>query len=238
MYDTGNGSAILLYNLASPGVCPYNASAVGCKQAVGTSSLWALKIHLNKEIAMKADDEGAARARAPLAGGYTLASLSAVPVGFRGEAWAHQFEANMKSDDYDAVARVSKLDVSWDAPSPENTTAGWRGNYINKNESTYADAMPLGNGDVAAMAWANVSAGGVGCYVRKADAMSNVTKLLTLALLQVSLTPNPFAGGHYFNQTLSLSTASVVLLAGGSSFETHRVRLEILVDAVDNVVFM
>ena len=46
MYDTGNGTAILLYNLASPGICPYNSSAPGCKQAVGTSSLWAMKIHL------------------------------------------------------------------------------------------------------------------------------------------------------------------------------------------------
>ena len=93
-------------------------------------------------------------------------------------------------------------------------------------------------GDVAALAWANVSAGGVGCYVRKADAMSSATKLLTLALLQVSLNPSPFADGEYFNQTLSLSTASIVILAGGSSFESHKVRMEILVDATDNVVYI
>ena len=135
---------------------------------------------------------------------------------------------------------VSKFDVSWSTPSPENTKSGdcKYGNYAVNNAPSYADAMPLGNGDVVAMCWANASAGGIGLYVRKADAMDNVTGLLTLGLLQLELEPNPFSDGPYFNQTLSLATASVVILAGGSSFATHRVRLEARVDANQNVLFV
>ena len=96
--------------------------------------------------------------------------------------------------------------------------------------------MPLGNGDLVAMAWANATSGGLGCYIRKADAMSGSTELLTLGLLQVALSPNPFEDGDYFNQTLQLATASVVILAGGTSLADHRVRLEIWADANHNVL--
>ena len=140
----------------------------------------------------------------------------------------------------DSAHDVSKFDVSWSKPSLANTTSGHckYGNYAEEGAPSYADAMPLGNGDVVAMCWANASAGGIGMYVRKADAMDNVTKLLTLGLLQLELSPNPFAAGPYFNQTLSLKTATVVVLAGGSSFTTHRVRLEARVDANQNVVYI
>ena len=58
---------------------------------------------------------------------------------------------------------------------------------------TYAGAMPLGNGRTTALAWANVSAGGVGIYLGSQDAMASSTDLLKLALLQVALAPNQTA---------------------------------------------
>jgi hypothetical protein len=137
-----------------------------------------------------------------------------------------------------AAAYPAQYDVSWASPSPQNSTSGWKGNYMVKNGSVYMDAMPLGNGDVVAMAWANASAGGIGCYVRKADAMSATSSLLTLALLQVALDPNPFAAGGYFNQTLHFATASVVVLAGGTSYADHKVRFEVLVDAKTNILLV
>ena len=42
----GGSAAVLLYQLATPGVCPFNASSAGCTQTSGTSSLWAMKLRL------------------------------------------------------------------------------------------------------------------------------------------------------------------------------------------------
>ena len=54
-------------------------------------------------------------------------------------------------------------------------------------------------------------------------------ELFKLGLLQVALTPNPFLAGPYFNQTLDVSTASVLVHAGGTAFADHAVALRVSV---------
>jgi hypothetical protein len=123
-----------------------------------------------------------------------------------------------------APVAPSAFNVAWLSPTLEpGESAGGR--------STYQGAMPLGNGRTTALAWANVSAGGVGIYLGSQDAMSSATELFKLALLQVSLTPNPYAAGDHFNQTLDLATATVVVTLGGKNESSFVARLRIWIDA-------
>ena len=46
MYPISTDSALLLYNLATPGLCPYNLTRKDCQQTSGVSSLWAMKVTL------------------------------------------------------------------------------------------------------------------------------------------------------------------------------------------------
>ena len=98
--------------------------------------------------------------------------------------------------------------------------------------------MPLGNGALTAVAWANVSAGGVGVLVGHQDAMSGETELFKLGLLQVALQPNPFAAGSFFNQTLDVASATVVVYAGGSSMADYAAELRVWVDANTDTLFV
>jgi alpha-L-fucosidase 2 len=98
-------------------------------------------------------------------------------------------------------------------------------------KSTYQGAMPLGNGRLTVLGWANATSGGIGFYLGHQDAMSSNTDLFKLALLQVSLSPSPFSQGSFFNQSLDLSTATLRLYAGGTSLSDYAVLFEAYVDA-------
>lgn len=103
---------------------------------------------------------------------------------------------------------------------------------------TYQGAMPVGNGAFTALAWANVSNGGVGISLGHQDAMSSATELFKLGLIQVALTPNPFLSGPFFNQTLDISTATVLIYAGGTSFADYAVSFRVWVDANADALFV
>jgi len=96
---------------------------------------------------------------------------------------------------------------------------------------TYQDAMPLGNGALTALAWANATAGGAGLYVRHQNAQSSHTELFTLALVQIVVTPNPFSVGSYFNQTLRLDSATVMIYMGGSGPADAAALISVYADA-------
>ena len=97
-----------------------------------------------------------------------------------------------------------------------STAPGQTGDHL----PTFQDAMPLGNGDLAALVWANVSAGSLDYYLRKSDGqgMSGDTMVLTYGSFAVS--PNPFSTGSYFNATLDL-LASTFSVCGGGVNATH-----------------
>ncbi len=65
------------------------------------------------------------------------------------------------------------------------------------------DSMPIGNGDLAANVWTEPN-GNIVLLLSKADAWTDLGKLVKLGRIRVSLTPNPFSGGAGFSQTLRL----------------------------------
>lgn len=65
---------------------------------------------------------------------------------------------------------------------------------LGQNEN---DSMPIGNGDLAANVWTEQS-GDIVLLVAKADAWTEMGKMVKLGRIRVQLTPNPFAGAAGF----------------------------------------
>ena len=104
--------------------------------------------------------------------------------------------------------------------------------------STYQGSMPIGNGAFTALSWPNISNGGVGIMLGHQKAMSSATELFKLGLIQVSLSPNPFLQGAFFNQTLDIATATVIVYAGGSSFADYAVGIRVWIDANADALYV
>jgi hypothetical protein len=96
---------------------------------------------------------------------------------------------------------VTSNDVTW-------TTLG-------QNEN---DSMPIGNGDLAANLWTEQN-GDLVLLVSKADAWTELNKLVKLGRVRVQLTPNPFPGAADFKQSLRLEDATVEIRSGGNIVE-------------------
>ena len=122
------------------------------------------------------------------------------------------------------AAAQAQYSVDFSSPSsgPGKTQGG---------KATYQDAMPLGNGALTALAWANATAGGAGLMLGHQNAMSSHTELFKLALVQITVTPNPFAAGAYFNQTLRLDTATVMIYMGGTGPADASALISVYADA-------
>ena len=103
-----------------------------------------------------------------------------------------------------------QFQVEWTKPSPGP------GHTTGKAPlPTYMDAMPLGNGRVTVLGWANITNGGVAFYLGSQEAMSSQTELFKLALVDIAITPNPMAtAGATFNQTLDIATGSLRITLG------------------------
>src|SRR5579863_8384449 len=82
-------------------------------------------------------------------------------------------------------------------------------NTLGTNEN---DSMPIGNGDIAANVWTEQN-GDVVILLAKADAWTELGKLVKLGRLRIHLDPNPFTGGQ-FSQALKLENASIELKSG------------------------
>ena len=102
----------------------------------------------------------------------------------------------------------------------------------------YADGMPSGNGRVVVLGWGNQTAGGLNFFVRSPLAMHTDSTLFTLALVSVVLSPNPFAGLGYYNQTHHLSDGSITVLGGGTSLADYAAAVSLYVDANADVVMV
>ncbi len=91
---------------------------------------------------------------------------------------------------------ISVNDVKW-------TTLG-------QNEN---DSMPIGNGDLAANVWTEQN-GDIVLLVAKADAWTELGKLVKLGRVRIHLNPNPFAGVANFTQILHLENATIEIKSG------------------------
>jgi hypothetical protein len=101
------------------------------------------------------------------------------------------------ADEDDAGIRfAAENDVTW-------TTLG-------KNEN---DSMPIGNGDLAANVWTEQN-GDLVLLLAKADAWTELGKLVKLGRVRISLTPNPFVGTADFAQVLKLEKGAIELRSG------------------------
>ena len=104
------------------------------------------------------------------------------------------------------AAPMARYNVVWTAPSKDA-----------------AGVMPIGNGDIAAGVYA-IENGDLYLLLGKNDAFSYCGDLYKTGRVRVSLTPNPFAAGKPFRQTLDLPTGSILIDADG-------VKLRIWADA-------
>ena len=87
-------------------------------------------------------------------------------------------------------------------------------------------------GRVTALAWANTSIGGCGIYLGSQEAMSSQTELFKLAHIQLAISPNPYVRpGAHFNQTLDLSTGTVIIKIG-------EVEINVWVDANADTLYI
>lgn len=91
---------------------------------------------------------------------------------------------------------VSVNDVTW-------TTLGQDEN----------DSMPIGNGDLAANVWTEQN-GDLVLLVSKADAWTELGKLVKLGRVRIKLSPNPFVGAASFTQVLRLEDGSIEVRSG------------------------
>jgi hypothetical protein len=98
------------------------------------------------------------------------------------------------------------------ANGPAVATNDVRWNSLGKDEN---DSMPIGNGDLAANVWVEQN-GDLVLLVSKADAWSELNKLLKLGRIRVQLTPNPFANATDFTQTLRLEDATIEIHGGAN----------------------
>lgn len=87
----------------------------------------------------------------------------------------------------------------------------WLAFGTNENNS-----MPLGNGDVALNVWTE-PAGDIVFLIAKSDAWSENGQLLKVGRVRVRLTPNPFASGAAFRQTLKLEQGEIELRGDNST---------------------
>ena len=90
-----------------------------------------------------------------------------------------------------------------------------------------ADSMPLGNGDESLNVWVEDN-GDLLFYLGKNDSWSEATRLLKLGRVRVHLTPNPFATGAPFEETLDLHNSEIVINAGTNG---QSMTLRVWVDA-------
>ena len=123
-----------------------------------------------------------------------LFSLIANAVLFTG--FGAELVAKTDTDDL-AAQRMGRYNVIWISPSKDAS-----------------GVMPLGNGDLGVGVYA-IENGDLYLLLSKNDAFNASGHLYKTGRVRVSLTPNPFAKGKPFRQTLDLPTASIQIEADG-----------------------
>ena len=97
------------------------------------------------------------------------------------------------------AASMESYNVIWDSPSTDHT-----------------GQMPLGNGDIAAGVCA-IENDALYLLLSKNDALNYNGDIFKTGRAKISLSPNPFATGKSFRQTLDLDTGSIQIEADGTT---------------------
>ena len=96
------------------------------------------------------------------------------------------------------------------------------------------DSMPIGNGDIGINLWVEPS-GDLLFYMSKTDSWGDNGRLLKLGRVRVKLSPNPFAGGQPFEQTLRLRQGEIRIVGGQGD---AAVSVTVWVDAHHPVIYI
>ena len=107
--------------------------------------------------------------------------------------------ASQSAQDTPNVSTCAVNDVIWTTPG--------------KNEN---DSMPIGNGDVAANVW-TLQNGDLMLLVAKADAWTELGKLVKLGRVRMKLSPNPFGSEAGFEQKLALERGAIEIKSGANT---------------------
>ncbi|MCC6125553.1 MAG: hypothetical protein IT426_11365 [Pirellulales bacterium] len=114
-----------------------------------------------------------------------------------------------------APADLESCNVVWTTPSKDA-----------------AGSMPLGNGELGLNLWIEEN-GDLQFYISRTDSLSEISQLVKLGKVRVSLAPNPFLGGAPFKQELRLREGRCEITGGEGE---KRVKLTVFVDAERPVV--
>ena len=113
----------------------------------------------------------------------------------------------------------------------------WLDDYDVVWNSPSADArgsMPLGDGEVTLNAWVETN-GDLQFYIGRSDSYSEISRLLKVGLIRVSLSPNPFVDGQPFSQQLHLHDG-VIEISGGT--KKNKVVLNLFTDPSKPVIYV
>jgi alpha-L-fucosidase 2 len=117
----------------------------------------------------------------------------------------------------DVLAELNSYNVAWPSPSTNGSPG----------------SMPLGNGDITANVWVENNGGDLMMYIGKSDTWSEGTRLLKVGRLRTHFSPNPFASGAPFSQTLNFYNGEIDIAAGATGAQ---VSLRIYIDANQPVI--
>jgi alpha-L-fucosidase 2 len=115
----------------------------------------------------------------------------------------------------DVLAQLNGYNEVWTSPSTNS-----------------AGSMPLGNGDITANVWVE-KGGDLLMYIGKSDCWSEGTRLLKLGRTRIHFSPNPFAAGMPFSQTLNFYQGEIGIAAGPIG---SQVNVRIWIDANSPVI--
>src|SRR5271168_2939759 len=117
----------------------------------------------------------------------------------------------------DVLNELNGYNVTWTTPSTNGSPG----------------SMPIGNGDITANVWVENNGGDLVMYLGKSDAWSEGTRLLKIGRVRLHFSPNPFASGAPFSQTLNFYNGEMDITAGQSG---SQVFLRIYADANQPVI--
>lgn len=149
------------------------------------------------------------------------ADLRGVPGPGTGKPRAHKPLPPVIVPAFNPETQLDKFDVTWDTQSESSK-----------------GSMPIGNGDIGANVWVEPS-GDIVFYVSKTDAWGDNVYgpwgLPKVGRVRVKFSPNPFASGAKFRQSLNLRTASVNI---DGSNGADRANVKLWIDANRPVIHM
>jgi alpha-L-fucosidase 2 len=117
----------------------------------------------------------------------------------------------------DVLNELTSYNVTWTTPSTNGSPG----------------SMPIGNGDITGNVWVENNGGDLVMYLGKSDSWSEGTRLLKIGRTRFRFSPNPFASGSPFSQTLNFYNGEIDITAGQSG---SQVFLRIYADANQPVI--